>query len=103
MMLLERETAGPYALQRLHTPAAKHRRFFMTCCNQGNVTLWILIALLVLGSKDGNFCSNIFSGCGLPIVIALLFCLYKNGTLAAFLTPTCGCDCDYDRRRGCGY
>lgn len=73
----------------------------MTCCNQGNVTLWILIALLVLGSKEGNFCTNVFSGCGLPIIIALLFCLYKNGTLANILTPTCGCDCKCNC--GCAY
>ena len=66
----------------------------MNCCTQGNnVTLWILIALLVLGSKDGIFCSNIFSGCGLPILLALLFCLYKNGTLSAILTPPCSCHC----------
>ena len=79
---------------RLHIPAAKHRRYFMNCCSQGNITLWILIALLVLGSKDGIFCSNIFNGCGLPILIALLYCLYKNGTLASLLTPSCGCHCD---------
>ncbi len=72
----------------------------MTCCNQGNnVTLWILIALLILGSKDGIFCSNVFSGCGLPIIIALLFCLYKNGTLAGILTPPCNCGCSCN----CGY
>ena len=66
---------------------------FMNCCSQGNVTLWILIALLVLGTKDGSFCTNIFNGCGLPIVMALLFCLYKNGTLSSLLTPPCGCGC----------
>lgn len=66
----------------------------MNCClTGGNTTLWILIALLVLGSKDGFFCSNVFSGCGLPILIALLFCLYKNGTLASLLTPSCNCGC----------
>lgn len=79
---------------RLHTPAAKHGRFFMSCCNQGNATLWILIALLVLGSKDGAFSSSVMSGCGLPIMLALLFCLYRNGTLASLLTPSCGgCNC----------
>ncbi len=72
----------------------------MVCCNQGNnVTLWILIALLVLGSKDGALCSGIFNGCGLPIIAALLFCLYRNGTLASILTPSCNCDC----KCGCGY
>ena len=53
----------------------------MNCFTQGNTTLWILIALLVLGCKDGIFCSNVLSGCGLPIIVALLYCLYKNGTL----------------------
>ncbi|MBQ8885155.1 MAG: hypothetical protein IJY62_02125 [Clostridia bacterium] len=67
----------------------------MNCCSQGhNTTLWILIALLVLGSKDGVFCEGIFSGCGLPIIIALLYCLYKNGTLSSLLTPSCGCGCN---------
>ncbi|MBQ8320527.1 MAG: hypothetical protein IJX81_06570 [Clostridia bacterium] len=73
----------------------------MNCFSQGNTTLWILIALLILGSKDGIFCSNTFCGCGLPILIALLYCLYKNGTLSSLLTPHCccqnnGCNC------GCG-
>ena len=31
--------------------------------------------------------------CGLPIILALLYCLYKNGTLSAILTPSCGCGC----------
>ena len=67
----------------------------MNCCTQGNTTLWILIALLVLGSKDGCFSSSILSGCGLPIILALLYCLYKNGTLSSILTPSdnCGCGC----------
>ena len=66
----------------------------MNCClTGGNTTLWILIALLVLGSKNGVFCSNVFNGCGLPILIALLYCLYKNGTLASLLTPSCNCNC----------
>ena len=71
----------------------------MNCFSQGNCTLWILIALLILGSKDGMFCSNVLSGCGLPIIIALLYCLYKNGTLGSILTPPdncchCGCTCN---------
>ena len=67
----------------------------MNCCLPGNTTLWILIALLVLGSKNGIFNSSVFSGCGLPILVALLYCLYKNGTLANILTPACGCGGDY--------
>ncbi|MBQ9728223.1 MAG: hypothetical protein IJV85_01365 [Clostridia bacterium] len=66
----------------------------MNCCSQGNVTLWILIALLVCGSKDGSLGCGVFSGCGLPIIAALLFCLYRNGTLSAILTPPCGCNCN---------
>ncbi len=66
----------------------------MTCFTQGNTTLWILIALLVLGSKDGIFCSNTLSGCTLPIIIALLYCLYKNGTLSQILTPNCCNHCN---------
>lgn len=65
----------------------------MNCCTHGNTTLWILIALLVLGSKDGGCFDGIFNGCTLPIIIALLYCLYKNGTLSSILTPSCGCNC----------
>jgi hypothetical protein len=78
---------------KLHTSCGETQEVFMNCCSQGNTTLWILIALLVLGTKDGAFCSGIFTGCGLPIVAALLFCLYKNGTLSALLTPPCNCGC----------
>ncbi len=67
----------------------------MNCfTNCGNTTLWILIALLVLGSKDGFFCSNVLNGCTLPVIIALLYCLYKNGTLSAILTPPCNNCCN---------
>lgn len=68
----------------------------MNCFTQGNTTLWILVALLILGSKDGFFCSNALNGCALPIIIALLYCLYKNGTLSSLLTPCCSCN------NGCG-
>ena len=62
----------------------------MNCCMQNNSTLWILIALVVLCSKDnGGISSGILCGCGLPIIVALLYCLYKNGTLSAILTPPC--------------
>ncbi len=65
----------------------------MTCFSQCNTTLWILIALLVLGSNNGVCNSNVLCGCGLPIIIALLYCLYKNGTLSAILTPSCNNNC----------
>ncbi|MBQ4268716.1 MAG: hypothetical protein IJB97_03585 [Clostridia bacterium] len=66
----------------------------MNCFTQGNSTLWILVALLVLGSKDGCFNSNVLCGCTLPVIIALLYCLYKNGTLSAILTPSCNNCCN---------
>ena len=69
----------------------------MNCCNQGNnATLWILIALFVLGSKDRFLNGGTLCACTLPVVAALLYCLYKNGSLAEWLTPRggCGCTCD---------
>jgi len=75
-------------------PTENIRRFFMNCCSHGNSSLWILVAVLVLCNKDGSICGNLFSGCSLPIVIALLYCLYKNGTLSSLLTPSCGCSCN---------
>ncbi|MCQ2387981.1 MAG: hypothetical protein MJ066_06030 [Clostridia bacterium] len=62
----------------------------MNCCTH-NTTLWILIALLVLGSKDGFINAKIFTGCGLPVMLALLYCMYKNGTLCKIFNP-----CDRD-------
>jgi hypothetical protein len=88
------EISKPQAILPLHIPCGETQEVFMNCCTHGNnLTLWILIALLILGSKDGVFCSNVFNGCGLPVIAALLFCLYKNGTLAGILTPPCGCNC----------
>ena len=82
----------PFRIQSTY-PCGETQEVSMNCCLSGNTTLWILIALIVLGSKDGFFCSGIFNGCGLPIVVALLYCLYKNGTLASVLTPPASC-CD---------
>ncbi|MBQ7369784.1 MAG: hypothetical protein IJW58_02270 [Clostridia bacterium] len=69
----------------------------MNCCmqNNNNCTLWILIALVVLCSKDSFSSCGIFNGCGLPIIVALAYCLYKNGTLGSLLTPSCNpcCSC----------
>ena len=67
----------------------------MNCCTQGNnATLWILIALFVLGSKDGFFDGGSLCGCTLTVIAALLYCLYKNGTLSAWLTPKNNCCCN---------
>ncbi len=62
----------------------------------GNGRLWILIALLILGFGGGNILnSRALSGCGWPILVALAYCLGKNGTLGAL--ANClggGCNCN---------
>lgn len=66
----------------------------MNCCLQGNSCLWILIILLILGSSGNVFNSSVLSGCGLPILIALGYCAYKNGTLATIFGGNGGCGCN---------
>lgn len=70
----------------------------MNIFGSNNIYLWLLIILLVTGS--GNGCGNggIFSGCGLPITLALVYCLTKNGTLDSIFgggnsSNGCGCGC----------
>lgn len=61
-------------------------------CNS-NGWLWLLILAFVLSGR--NFClENLFSGCGWPILIALLFCWCRNGSLANIVNNLCGgCGC----------
>ncbi len=65
----------------------------MNSCLQGNSCLWILIILLILGTCGNVFNSSVFTGCGLPILIALLYCMWRNGTLRTILGG-CGCGCN---------
>ncbi|MBQ9081362.1 MAG: hypothetical protein IJY26_01845 [Clostridia bacterium] len=66
-----------------------------SCCSNNNNCLWILILALVLSNR--NIClENILSGCGWPIIIALLYCMCKNGSLASIINGLCGNSC------GCG-
>jgi len=68
----------------------------MNIFGSNNIYLWLLIILLVTNS--GNSCNGgIFSGCSLPITIALLYCLTKNGTL-----PSLFGDCGNNSSGGCG-
>lgn len=65
----------------------------MNGCLQGNTLLWILIILLILGQNGNVFHSSALSGCGIPVLIALGYCMYKNGTLANILNGnSCGCN-----------
>lgn len=64
-----------------------------------NTTLWILILILILGGFGKSCGEDIFSGCTLPVLLALLYCLYKNGTICSLLGcnnehPGCGCGCN---------
>ena len=58
--------------------------------------LWILIILLLLGGTD-LFSSKAFTGCGWPILVALAYCMIKNGTISNILSGLggnngCGCN-----------
>ena len=64
----------------------------MNSCLQGNGCLWILIVLLILGTCGNVFNSSVFTGCGLPILIALVYCMWRNGTLRTILGGGCGCN-----------
>ena len=68
----------------------------MNCCQNGNSCLWILIIALILGNGGTNLLSSrALSGCGWPMLIALTYCMCKNGTLGALLGKMnggCGCN-----------
>ncbi len=56
----------------------------MNSCFGGNSYLWILIAALILGTVGTNLLnSRALTGCGWPFLVALGYCMYKNGTLSA--------------------
>lgn len=62
----------------------------------GNNCLWTLIVLLILGTYGTNLInSRALSGCGWPLLAALLYCMYKNGTLSRIaegIGGGCGCN-----------
>ena len=67
-------------------------------CLNSNSCLWTLIILLILGSCGLNVLSSrAFSGCGWPFLLALAYCLGKNGTLTNLTSRLgggngCGCN-----------
>ena len=63
-------------------------------CLSNNCYLWILIILLILGTCNGVFSSSIFTGCGWPFLLALGYCLWKNGTLSSLFGRNGGCGCN---------
>lgn len=67
-----------------------------SCTNNG--CLWILIGALILGTCGTNLLnSRALTGCGWPFLVALAYCLCKNGTLANLAGRLglggCGCGC----------
>lgn len=62
----------------------------MNCCTTSNSYLWILIILLLLGTQSSVLSSSAFTGAGWPMLIAALYVLSKNGTLASFFNSLGG-------------
>ncbi|MBE7088893.1 MAG: chorion class high-cysteine HCB protein 13 [Clostridiales bacterium] len=60
----------------------------------GNSCLWILILLLLAASCSGKCLDGILSGACTPVLIALLYTMWKNGTLSnIFCGNNCNCGC----------
>lgn len=64
-------------------------------CGGNNSCLWILILLLLAASCSGDGLANVLSGSCTPVLIALIYSMWKNGTLANLLcgNGNCGCGC----------
>ncbi len=65
-----------------------------TNCGTNNC-LWILILILLAISCGGNSLEHILSGSCTPLLIALIYTMWKNGTLSNLF---CGTGCN----QGCG-
>lgn len=61
-----------------------------------NTCLWILILLLLGSSASGNGIEGVLSGSCTPILVALVYSMWKNGTLSNLLcgNGNCGCGCN---------
>ena len=49
----------------------------------GNGCLWILILLLILCCSQTGVLNNLLDSCYLPIILAIAYCVCKNGGLSA--------------------
>ena len=63
-----------------------------------NSCLWILILLLIALSFSGNSLCEILSGGCTPLLLALAYTMWRNGTLSNLLCGNgngngCGCGC----------
>lgn len=64
-----------------------------------NSCLWILILLLIASSCSGNGLEGVLAGSCTPILIALIYSMWKNGTLNSLFCGNgggcnCGCGCN---------
>ncbi len=86
-------------LQNYYIPTCSIKEELMnifSCCGS-NSCLWILILLLVAASCSGNGLEGVLSGSCTPILIALIYSMWKNGTLSSLLCGggnSCGCGCN---------
>jgi hypothetical protein len=61
-----------------------------------NSCLWILILLLIAASCSGNGIEGVLSGSCTPVLIALIYTMWKNGTLSNLFCGNSngnGCNC----------
>ncbi len=59
-----------------------------------NSCLWILILLLIAASCSENGLENVLSGGCTPIFAALVYTMWKNGTLNNLFCCNNHCDCN---------
>ena len=58
----------------------------------GNGCLWILILLPILCCSQTGVLNNLLDSCYLPIILAIAYCVCKNGGLSnLFNGGSCGC------------
>ncbi len=67
---------------------------FSGCGCGSNSCLWILILLLISASCSGNGIESVLSGSCTPVLIALLYAMWKNGTLSSIFCGNNNCGCN---------
>ena len=69
---------------------------FSNCGCGSNSCLWILILLLIAASCSGNGIDSVLSGSCTPVLVALLYTMWKNGTLSSIFcgNGNGGCSCN---------
>lgn len=65
-------------------------------CGCSNSCLWILILLLIASGASCDGLEGVLAGSCTPILIALIYSMWKNGTLSNILCgkQSCGCGCN---------